>query len=341
MYSQEKILILGGTNFIGRNLVEALIQTNEYEITLFNRGQTNDRLFPNITKILGDRQTGAIAQIGKTDWDYVVDLSCFYPADLEQTLTHLKTKPKKYLFISTCSVYDNENYKDALRNEDSPILSCTENQALDTSVDTYGHRKGACEKILASAGINYSILRPALVYGQYDATDRFYYWLHQIKKHDSLLLPESGQRTFSTTYVLDLVSAIIKSLQIKTNSNIFNIISTPKTSILRIVQITQRLTDRDNESFNASADFLNKNNIAQWSGIPLWLNADYFTYDNARFKEELSITPTELSKSIKETIGYYDQLNWPTPIAGIKNEHKNKLLEQLALEKSGQKLSLN
>ena len=326
---KDKILILGGTNFIGRNLVEKLLESNEYELTLFNRGQTNKGLFPEILHILGDRQTKDIEKISHEDWEYIIDLSCFYPDDLEQTIKHLKTPPKKYILISTCSVYDNEAYQGILRDESAPILDCTKEQASDTSLNTYGHRKAACEKVLVSSGIEHTILRPALVYGRYDSTDRFYYWLHQVKKYDLLLIPESGIRKFSVTYVHDLVAAIITSLQTTTPHKIFNVISTNQTSIIQIIQEAQKLLKGEYKIRNAPFQFLEENNIEQWFGIPLWLHADYFTYENSKLINNLGITPTPIGKSIAETIDFFDKQDWPNPVSGISDERKNKLIKKL------------
>ena len=101
----NKILILGGTQFIGRNLVAQLLQEREYEITLFNRQQTQPNLFSGVKKIKGDRETEDIRQIAREHWDYVIDLSCYYPAALSSVLEQLQISPKRYIFISTCSVY--------------------------------------------------------------------------------------------------------------------------------------------------------------------------------------------------------------------------------------------
>ena len=326
---KEKILILGGTSFIGRNLVETLVKEDKYSLSLFNRGKTNRKIFLEINHIIGDRQTEDIKNISQTDWDYVIDVSCYYPKDLERVIQNLKIKPKKYIFISTCSVYDNESYKGILRSENAPILKCTPKQAIDTAPATYGQRKAACEKILSSSKLKYTILRPALVYGQYDPTDRFYYWLYQVKNYDKLLLPEKGERTFSITYVKDLVSSIIASLQIETISKVFNAISISQVCINTVVSEAAKQLNRTCTTENASATFLKDNKIAQWSGIPLWLNSDDFTYDNTKLKEELHIKTTPLDRGIKETISYFESIHWPTPKFGISQEKKKELLLKL------------
>ena len=166
----KNILILGGTNFIGRRLVERLLESEAYALTLFNRQRTHAELFPQVNKIKGDRETESIEQIVEGNWDAVVDLSCYFPAALENTLKAL-TKESKYIFVSTCSVYDNEMDRSILKNETAPVLSCSAQQRSDRSAASYGNRKAECERLLMDSGMPYVILRPSLVFGTYDPTD--------------------------------------------------------------------------------------------------------------------------------------------------------------------------
>lgn len=285
----KKILILGGTQFIGRNLVERLQETTEYDITLFNRQQTQADLFPDINKIKGDREANDISQIANVRWDYVIDLSCYYPDSLTNVLQCLNGNVGKYIFISTCSVYGNESNQTVLRDERAEVLSCNANQRTDRTVNTYGNRKAECEGIIQNSGINHIILRPSLVYGKYDHTDRFYYWLHQVKNSDTLLLPDNGERTFSLTYVDDLVNTIIQALRTPAIHNVYNVITVPQGSIRQIVDCTKELFRKDFEAVNATADFLRQNDISQWTDMPLWIDGDHFTYDNQKLRDNFDI----------------------------------------------------
>ena len=120
---KKRILILGGTNFIGRNIVESLLETNKYEIILFNRGITNPELFPDLKKIKGDRYSNDINFLKNNSWDFVIDVSCFYPENLEELLEILGNKVLKYIYISTCSVYELEDGK-YLLDEESKTKEC-------------------------------------------------------------------------------------------------------------------------------------------------------------------------------------------------------------------------
>jgi 2'-hydroxyisoflavone reductase len=325
----NKILILGGTNFIGRNLIDELIKLDNFNITLFNRGHSNTDLYPELRKIQGDRNTSDINQIFKENWDYIVDLSCYFPESLRQIISNLDKSFKRYIFISTSSVYDNIVEKSILRNEKSPILDCNYKESLDTSLETYGKRKAECERILTQSNLKYTILRPALVYGVYDNTDRFYYWLYQIKKEHKLLLPNYGKNLFSVTYVKDLIQVIIKSLYKENGNNIYNVTTYPSLSISELIDIASQLLNKQPKIYNCGTEFLNDNNISEWKDLPLWLDCDYYTYDNTKVLRDLKLKITEFKDSVSKTIEYYDRLDWKVPKFGISEKTKNELIEKI------------
>ncbi|MEM6718608.1 MAG: NAD-dependent epimerase/dehydratase family protein [Bacteroidota bacterium] len=327
----KKILILGGTQFIGRTLVEQLQKSNKYDITLFNRQQTGKDLFPNIKKIKGSRETDDVSQIAQQDWEYVIDVSCYYPDSLDRVLKSLKGTLQKYMLISTCSVYDNTEHQTELSDETAEILSCTPEQRSDRANDSYGQRKAECERILQNTTHQHLILRPALVYGNYDHTDRLYYWLHQVKEKSKIILPDAGERVFSLTYVHDLVQTIIAGLETPL-TGIYNVISAPKTSIQQIVNTAAKQLDATFETVNASPHFLHKNHINQWSDMPLWLDCDHYTYSNEKLKKDTDMQLTNLEEGLQNTIAYYNTLNWKEPIYGMSEATRLKLLEKLALE---------
>ena len=325
----KKVLILGGTRFIGRNLVERLQRTGAFDLTLFHRGLTGSELFPEVQRIRGDRNTDEVRRISKENWDFVIDLSCYFPDSLQTTLECLQNAPERYLFVSTCSVYDNAGAPGMMRPETADILSCADDQRNDPGPGSYGRRKAACERILETSGLNYLIFRPALVYGPYDHTDRFYYWLHQVQTQATLLLPDGGFRAFSLTYVMDLVELISQGLRQETAFRTFNVISQPQASIRQIVETAQELLGRENAFRQAAPAFLHERGIRPWLDLPLWLDSDLFTYSNARLRSEFHFRPTPLAEGIRTTLAHYSSLHWPEPKYGIPEKQRQALLLQL------------
>lgn len=326
----EQLLILGGANFIGRNLLEQLQNHSQYEITLFNRGKTNADLFPKFNRIIGDRNTKDIEKISNKSWDYIIDLSCYYPDSLATVLKSIDyQKLKRYVFISTCSVYDNNEKNSVPTPENGPILSCTPEQQVSPLPAAYGEKKVACEKLLAASGLDYINLRPGLVYGKYDYTDRLYYWLHQVQSKDTILLPNNGQDRFSITYVTDLVQAILEALNIPKHRTNYNLMSQEYISIQKIVDTACQVLKKNPKRINAPSAFLKAQEIAEWTGMPLWIDGNHFTFSNQRLNTDFTFTLKDWTQSISETIVYYQSLGWPVPTYGIKEEQRLKLLALL------------
>jgi nucleoside-diphosphate-sugar epimerase len=179
---------------------------------------------------------------------------------------------------------------------------------------------------LQQSGLRYSILRPALVYGQYDNTDRLYYWLYQIKGGYNLLIPNRGESLFSVTYVKDLVKAIIGTLSEELESDIYNITTYPKLSISKLISTTIGIIGKQPKTYTVDSRFLKRNVISEWTDLPLWLDGDYFTFDNTKMIGDLRIELTNFDISVKETTDYYEKLGWKEPKYGISEKTKNALI---------------
>lgn len=320
----EKILILGGTNFIGRNLIERLIEINQYELTLLNRGKTNVDLFPDFKQIKGDRNSEEIEELVKGDWDYIIDLSCYFPKSLERIIAATNSRLKKYIFISTISVY--KLGLTVPMDESATLKICQPEDWGDETDRTYGERKVACEEILSASSLNYTILRPAVVYGKYDHTDRFYYWLHQVKRYKKVLLPNDGLQKFSLTYVDDLVASIKESINDKKEKSAYNIISHKEVTLKEIVKQASLILNKTPKLINIPHQYLLDKKMAQWLDLPLWITGDYIIFDNQKMLDsfELKITPFE--KGIQATIAHCDSLIWPLPTYGISRKKQLKLI---------------
>ncbi|MGB0431638.1 MAG: NAD-dependent epimerase/dehydratase family protein, partial [Bacteroidia bacterium] len=199
---------------------------------------------------------------------------------------------------------------------------------LDDTPETYGKRKAACERVLAQNNAPYTCIRPALVYGPYDPTDRLYYWIYQCKKHDAMLLPEGGSRKFSITYVKDLVKLIVASLNEPIESKTYNCISSPIISIKEIVDECVSVFKRSPTLHNVSAAFLKKQGISEWFDMPLWLQNDAFTFSNAAMLNDNGLQPTSLYNGLRETISYYNKKGYSIPSYGIGDNIKLELIKE-------------
>ena len=326
---KKQVLIIGGPHFIGRNLLSLLSNCEvNLEITLFNRGKTNADLFPQFQRIIGDRNTDDINQLATTKWDYIIDLACYMPHSLENILQHINQDIKKYIFISTVSVYpelDNSEF-----DETTPLLECTPEEATDVDImKTYGKKKAACERLLIQSKIPYTILRPGLIFGPYDHTDRFYYWMYQTYKREELFIPELGDKKVGFTYVVDLAKIIIDLIEnINTKDAIYNSI-THEFTISDVVKNTAKSLSKNMLIKSAPLSFLQNEKIQYWSDLPMWLEANA-TWSNKKCATDFGHLFTETSIAFQETIAYYSSVNWPTiKLSGIKDDKYQELLDRL------------
>lgn len=207
----DSVLVLGGTRFIGRAAVEEFHAAG-YTVTTFTRGNRADPFeeTDGVSHITGDRKDrDAVADAAdRVDPDVVVDCIAYHPADLEAA-TEVFADVDAYVYVSSSGVYPDESIPK--REDETPLLSCTPEQASDDSQETYGNRKAEGDRAVfraADRGVNALSVRPCLVYGPHDYTERLDYWIDRIDRYDRVVVPGDGQHLFHRVYVRDLARAL-------------------------------------------------------------------------------------------------------------------------------------
>ncbi len=182
-----KVLVLGGTQFLGRHFVETALAQG-HTVTLFNRGQTNPGLYPEVERITGDRTADLSPLRGRT-WDAVIDTSGFVPRVVRSSAEALAPAAGHYIFISSLSVYRDFS---APVDEASPVETLDDPGVEEVTGATYGGLKALCEEAVLSALPGRSlIVRAGLIVGPYDPLNRFPYWLTRIPRGGDVLAPGS------------------------------------------------------------------------------------------------------------------------------------------------------
>jgi 2'-hydroxyisoflavone reductase len=182
------VLVLGGTSFVGRAVVAELLGRG-HKPTIFSRGVTNPEVFPDVPRRVGDRSTGDYGSLSSGRWDAVVDVTAYVSRQVDQALTAIGEAAGRYLFVSTVSVYDAKQAPEAGLDEDTPRLAEVRDTEEVTG-DTYGALKVACENdVVARLGARATIVRPGIVAGPYDSTDRFTYWARRAAQGGRVALP--------------------------------------------------------------------------------------------------------------------------------------------------------
>ncbi|MBL8059243.1 MAG: hypothetical protein JNK63_00840 [Chthonomonas sp.] len=178
------LLILGGTKFVGRHLAEAALDRG-WNVTLFHRGQTNPDILPDATHLNGDRLEDLSALAGR-EWDFCADTCAYFPRAIRLAGEALAGKVQRMAFVSTISVYaDSEATRVG-----SPVATIDNPETEEVTGETYGALKALCESELQRIwGDKCWTVRPGIIAGPYDPTDRFTYWVDRVARFKAFVKP--------------------------------------------------------------------------------------------------------------------------------------------------------
>jgi 2'-hydroxyisoflavone reductase len=325
----KKILILGGTQFVGRTLTEGLIASGRYDVTLFNRGKSNAGLFKETKRIHGDRETADIEQIFGQHWDCIVDFSGYYPVTFAKLLKGIEGNIGRYIFISTVSVFDMEKFSGLLITENFATRTCSEEQKVSRLPDAYGEKKAEMERLLLGyENMDKIIFRPAFIYGRYDWTERFYYWLYRAEKSKQILLPDGGSpHSISLTNADDLTKALLMAIEIGKHSTIYNTISTPSISIREMLQVATNAYGRNPGIITADSAYLEKISVPL-SQFPLLMPIDFMA-DDTLWRKDFPFERTSISDTFVDMRDYNAGAGFPMPKAGLTPDREHELIDKI------------
>ncbi len=322
----KKLLIIGGTVFVGRHITEAALAAG-WEITLFHRGQSGTDLFPGVERILGDRNTDA-AKLEFGQWDACIDVSGYTPTNMRGLLETLRDRVGHYVFISTISVY-RDGPGDAL-DEDGPVLPDEGLQTEEVTGETYGPLKVRCERMVREAfGERATIIRPGLIIGPHDRTDRFSYWPMRFDR-EAVVLAASPDSIIQLIDGRDLAQLALKSIG---HSGTYNATGSGVTWG-EIVSVCQAATDNVSRVVWADPSWLTGQGVQEWTDLPLWV-ADPSAH---RSLSDVPITRAQsiglTHRSLEESVG--DLLAWlrdgrgDAPLkVGMTTERQQELVKAL------------
>lgn len=266
-----KVLLLGGTVFLGRHIIEAAI-TYGHDVTLFNRGQHNADLYPDLEKLRGDRDGGLDALKGRT-WDAVVDTCGYVPRMVRDAASLLADAVEHYTFISTLSVYNDFRVR-GLREE--AAVGTLEDETIEEvtagSSGTYGPLKALCEQA-AEAAMPGRVLsvRPGLIVGPYDPTDRFTYWPVRVARGGDVLAPPTPKASVQLIDGRDLATWVIRMAERK-KTGVYNATGPAEPlTFAQFLDACQGTVGNDVTLIWASPAFLAEQQVKPWSDLPLWV----------------------------------------------------------------------
>ncbi|HZE40471.1 MAG TPA: NAD-dependent epimerase/dehydratase family protein [Stackebrandtia sp.] len=204
-----RILLLGGTSFIGRTIAERALREGD-AVTLFGRGRTGAGLFPDVPRLIGDRDTDDYGALAAGEWDAVVDLSGYLPRHVDRAMDALGDRVGRYLFVSSHAVYVQEGLS-AGNDEDSPLRDALRGEVAVLDNDTYGPSKVACEEdVVARFGSRATIVRPCRVAGPYDNQNPVTYWVRRGARGGWVALPGDPDQPVQIVDARDLAALVLR-----------------------------------------------------------------------------------------------------------------------------------
>lgn len=339
--NQMKLLIIGGTRFVGRHLVAAALERG-HEVTLFNRG-TQSSPFAAVETIAGDRNKDLDKLQGRR-WDAAIDTCGYLPRNVKATAEILSGSVERYVFISSQSAYADVSVPGVV--ETAPLRRLTSEQldrayAIDTSgqpsyAELYGGLKALCEQAAEEAMPNrVLIVRPGLIVGPYDYTDRFTYWVVRVARGGEVLAPGRPARPVQFIDARDLAEWIVLMTEAG-GAGIYNANRLPNTMTMQDVLDECKSSANSDAVFTwASEEFLREEKVAAWSDMPLWLPEEeapqlqgfMFVNCDKAFAAGLRIRP--LHETVNDTLAWADAELRDAPLkAGMDSTREQDLLRK-------------
>ena len=303
-----RILILGGTIFVGRHLVEAAV-ANGHSVTLFNRGQHNPELFATdeyaaVEQLRGDRD-GDLGALHGQQWDVVIDTCGYVPRIVRMSAELLANQVDQYVFISSISAY--ADFSQAGIDEDAPVGRIDDPTVEEITGATYGPLKVLCEEA-AEAAMPGQVLtiRPGLIVGPHDPTDRFTYWPARVARGGAILAPGNPLQQVQFVDVRDLATWTIRMVENQT-MGIYNATGPDYALAMQtFLESCHAVVANDTEFIWVSEEFLQAEEVSGFVDMPQWVPADMAGIEQVNCQKAIAAGLT--FRPIAETI--HDTLNW-------------------------------
>lgn len=301
-----RILILGGTGFIGPHMVRYALGRG-HDLTLFNRGRTNTHLFPEVERLVGDRRDNLDALRGRS-WDAVIDNHSSDPRWTRDSAQLLKDAVDLYAFTSTRSVF--ADFSQIGMDENGPMFDVDISQTDDADDLGYGERKVLCEQETRRAfPQRHLIVRPPLIVGPGDRSDRFTYWPVRIDRGGEILAPGDGSDPVGFVDVRDLAEFYVRLVE-RSATGAFNAFGpeSPMT-MAGLLHGIRAITSAPLSFTWVDTDFLLEREVRPYTNLPLWMPArgTYVGFNRFNLSKVLDagLTYRPLAVTARDTLEYH------------------------------------
>jgi 2'-hydroxyisoflavone reductase len=324
-----KLLLIGGTGFLSSHIAEIALQRG-HTITIFHRGTTNAERFPEVEKILGDRATDIELLQGR-QWDAVIDICGYIPRIVRASAELLVKQVKQYVFISTLNVYG-EVQTEGL-DETYPLATIDDPTTEERTPELYGPLKALCEEVVQQVFAERAlIIRPGLIVGPRDASERFTYWPHRLARGGEVLAPDNKEQPAQFIDVRDLATWTLSMVE-NQQSGIYNADGLAYQFTLQQVLERCRVICNKEAIFTwVSEAFLEEHDVKPWMELPLWILSAWGTAMctvNVNKAVQAGLTFRSLDDTIRDTLAW-DQTRPPEQPRGqtLTPEREAELLRE-------------
>ncbi|HEX3464684.1 MAG TPA: NAD-dependent epimerase/dehydratase family protein [Candidatus Elarobacter sp.] len=325
-----RVLVLGGTVFLGRHVVETLLARG-HDVTLFHRGQRGRELFPNVERVLGDRATDLDRLPAGATWDAVLDTSAFLPRAVAASAGMLRERARQYVIISSVSVYD---ISLPAVDESSPTPELPADKSRDEfHAEQYGPLKLLCEReALAAFGTDRTlVVRPGLIVGPHDQSDRFTYWPLRFARGGDVVVPDDLGAPVQWIDVRDLAEFITDAIERGTSGTVNAVGPAEHATLRHLLETCAAASSVPSRIVPINVAVLKEQHVEGWSDLPVWVpsgeGSDGISRVSTAHAVALGMRYRPLAQTVADTLHWALHERGDAPLkAGLTPEREAKLL---------------
>lgn len=297
-----------------------------HALTLFHRGRTNPGLFPGVEVVTGDREKDLDLLAGRR-WDAVIDTCAYVPRVAAMAAKVLAPAVERYVFISSISVYGTEVAPGA--DETTPVLALDDPEVEEVNGRTYGPLKALCEAAIeAQLPGRVFVVRPGLIVGPEDPTDRFTYWPHRIRRGGAVLAPGDPRQPVQFIDGRDLAEWIVRAVEAGTVGT-YN--ATGPHSPLAMEDFLagcREALGSDSRFIWVDEAFLQERGVQPFTDLPLWMPSATagFSAISSRKAQGAGLTYRPLAQTVRDTAAWDREPSWEGRKAGLSPEREREVL---------------
>jgi 2'-hydroxyisoflavone reductase len=294
-----RILVIGGTAFVGRHIVAAAIDAG-HDVTMFNRGLTGSELFPDATHLTGDRNVD-LAALASGSWDATVDVCAYFPRQVRSLALALDGRGGPYTFISSVSAYSptmQPNY-----DESAALATVDDPEATEVTDENYGGLKAVCEQESALLfGPDTTIIRPTYVIGPYDRSYRFTWWVDRVAMGGTVLVPGDPDDPIQLIDARDQAAFVVSLLERSSTGTFHTVNPAPPFGFGQMVEtIAAEVAPPGTRLMWVSSDFLISHGV-DGAALPLWPVGERDAVNMSRASPAAAFAAGLAPRPLRETV---------------------------------------